>query len=88
MKTNQYGKDQYGNKNYQGKEKYQAGSNPKTGTDTTKKAPTQGGYSTPGGGGFNKDNLDKSKTNQPGQNQWGTGSISDKNKGGTDTNRR
>ena len=61
---NEYGKDKKG---------YQAKGNENRNPNT----PTQGGFSTPGGG--QGQNLNKGKqqpqTNKPAQNTWGTGSI-------------
>ncbi|GEM_PF-6784389 len=61
---------------------YQA--SPNKPTDNTRKAPTQGGSTLPGGqgkGGFDQTKTSQNQNQNPNQktNNWGTGSI-DKNK--------
>ncbi len=59
---------------------YQAATNKSDSTNRNPNAPTQGGFSTPGGGNFGqKDKSNPSKnpqsTNRQPNNTWGTGSI-------------
>jgi hypothetical protein len=82
---NEYGKEnEYSKgKNYQGyqgeKNKgYQAGANKPDNNYRNPNAPTQGGFSTPGGGQGQLNKTKNPQGNKPNQPKWGTGSINDK----------
>jgi len=71
------GKDLQGNKG----NSYQAATNKSDNNYRNPNAPTQGGFSTPGGGNLGQHQKDKNQTtknpqaNKQPNNAWGTGSI-------------